>query len=240
MSSEARLSSASQTINGMTTRAYYLAISDMAMTAIRFVPGQWAAEPDDREADVSDRQFMVAYRYVGTTVREESNGDFVVEFGEHFRAVDEIKPMRMPSGVWAAPLESLDDSLDGYLSEIALEGNIGEFELDAEANPSFFNADDFLIVIDPQTGVQQGLPQPFQMWAYSPDHGYELDKDGDAYQRFNFSGVVTYQREAMTALGSSADASDRQALLQDVGRPFMVHRFSGGLLSGARVQEDGQ
>ena len=53
-------------------------------------------------------------------------------------------------------------------------------------------------------------------------------------ERFNFSGIVIYKREPFLALGASASADDRQDVLRRFGRPYFVHRYSGGLVMGTR------
>ena len=97
---------------------------------------------------------------------------------------------------------------------------------------------------DPETGVRTGTPTAFHLRAYVPSANYlavgldssycEFENTGpaDSYQRYSFSGVVTYRREPFTALSPIAPGVDRQRVLQESGRPFMVHRFSGGLLPG--------
>ena len=76
--------------------------------------------------------------------------------------------------------------------------------------------------------------------------GYEGDRDPritnpnaqqNYYQRYNFTGVVIYPRDAFAGLGAQATGADRQSWLREHGRAYMTHRFSGGLLSGAQGRQ---
>lgn len=248
MNAEARLTGASQTINATLTRAYYLAVSDVNMTAVRFLPGEWDAPGDEGGQVATERQHMVIHRYAGAVSDPETPGD--VQFNEYLKRRSGANAVELPEGIWVAPLEALSDRRVSLRSEgtsgtvnrsslgedFVLNGTIGDFAAEPLASSPLLNADDFLIVIDPKSGIVSGTPQAFRLWSYIPegDGGYEwdMDGDGDVYQRFGFTGVTLYRREPFEALGLDAAGADRQALLRDIGRPYMAHRYSGGLTAG--------
>lgn len=254
MNAEARLTGARQTINAMTTHAYYRALADRTMTAVRFFPGSWAAI-DDKTDLAPDRQHMAIYSYVGKNLREQppGSGSFVYSAGEYFEPIADARIQQMPAGIWAAPLESLTVGAWGftnYGAEVVLSGPLTSategFVFDAWQNSpgNFLNADDFLIICDPQAGVLAGQPQPFRISGYVPPQqhlapnrrGFEhAGTDGvEEFRRYNSAGVVTYQREAFVALGLEADKGPaRQEYLRRAGRSHIAQRFSGGLLPGA-------
>lgn len=252
MNAEARLTAAQQTVQGMTTQAYNLALANRSMTAVRFFPSEWdTADPTQRSS--AGRQHLAIYSYVGT-MRDDGS----LSFGERFERANDLSSAVMPEDVWAAPLEALATyqvTLSGtnyagnwytapynpFGANFVLAGETGRFRFDAARDAGgdgtdFLNADDFLIVCDPQTGVRTVTPTPFQLRAFAsgPAYGYETDSDssGNLYRRYSFSGVVTYRREPFLSLpgGAAAAGTDRQAYLRETGRPFLVHRFSGGLL----------
>ncbi len=256
MNADARLTGARQTINGVTTQAYYLALANRTMTAVRFFPGRWDTTAD-RTALNTGRQHMAVYLYAGQTVRERQGG-FEVALGEYFVRAPGLESVALPEDVWAAPLESLQAAgllrhTDGRTTNYAqlgrdfvLSGTLNQFRYNADRNPGlgstdggdFLTADDFLIVCDPETGVRAGPPRPYRLRAYAPACGYEVDADPNSanlpHQRYSAGGLVVYRREAFVALGSSADGQVRQDYLRTRGRPYLVHRFSGGLLSGTQ------
>jgi prepilin-type N-terminal cleavage/methylation domain-containing protein len=255
LNADARLTSAQQTINGVTTRAYSLALADRTMTAVRIFPGIWDVTGDSQAQAPADRQHLAIYRYVGITAREKpgSPGQFEIALSEYFERVRELESMRMPEDVWAAPLEALQTNgtlrhTDGTTTtydqlgwKFVLDGKIGQFRYNADRKvgdgTDFLNADDFLIVCDPQSGVRSGSPAPFRLRAYAHDLQYEVDADPrdpnrHPYQRYSFSGVVAYPREPFVSLGVAAGGDVRQDFLREKGRALMAHRFSGALFSG--------
>ncbi len=251
MNAEARLTAAQQTVQGMTTQAYNLALANRSMTAVRFFPSEWdTADPTQRSS--AGRQHLAIYSYVGT-MRDDGS----LSFGERFERANDLSSAVMPEDVWAAPLEALatyqvklsDTNYDSLGADFVLNGTANLFKFNADSATSsepgvFLNADDFLIVCDPQTGIRTAMPAPFRMRAYVPKYsdgswGYDADTSSTDptdktawYQRYSFSGVVTYRREPFLSLpgGAAAAGADRQAYLRETGRPFLVHRFSGGLL----------
>jgi prepilin-type N-terminal cleavage/methylation domain-containing protein len=274
MNAEARFASATQKVNGMITRAYYLSVAESAMTAVRFAPTEWVLKQEGAGED-RKTQSVVVYRYGGRTDRQVG-GQFRVGFEEYFEPVESISPVELPNDVWVAPSAALsgrsvslggstlalgrDLVLDGQLND---PGRSGEhyFELDADRYTStgggrLLNADDFLLVFDPQTGLRTGTPEAFQLRAYDPrpDSLYqtglqetagERDANGDfisgtMFRRYNFSGLVFYRREPFLSLESRPIRlipQERQEYLRLNGRPYLVHRFGGGLEQGAQGQE---
>ncbi len=264
MNAEARLTSTSQTIQGVLTRAYYLSLSETTMTAVRFLPAPWDVS-DKTGPGVAGRQRAVIYRYVGTSF--DPCDPTKVKFDEYFARATELPPVDLPDGAWVAPLEAGANepvtlqadpnyspnphTYPNFGSDFVANGNIAvngnptafAYEVNLR-NPSpdglsFFNADDFLVVFDPRSGLRGGTPQTYQLRAYSPaaDVKYEtVAYGGHPYQRYGFSGLIVYPREPFLALGASAAGQDRQNFLKTTGRPYMVQRFGGGLLSGAPGQ----
>jgi prepilin-type N-terminal cleavage/methylation domain-containing protein len=256
MNRDMRLTAAQQSINGALTTAYYHALADRSLTAVRFFPGAWdAPDPESNAPSATGRQHMAIYSYVGSTVKEEpaGSGNFKVAFGEYFERTRDTSSVALPEEIWVAPLEAIsrqavelnpNAQYDDFGPEFVLDGKLGEFRYNVDRGESshgrdFLNADDFLIVCDPQTGVQTSVPRAYRMNAYSPSERIEVSEDpggnGTAawyFKRYSFSGVVTYRREALVALGATARGIDRYDLLQEDGRPFLVHRFSGALLPG--------
>jgi prepilin-type N-terminal cleavage/methylation domain-containing protein len=261
MNAQMRMTSAERQIQSMLKRAYYQALADKTMTAVRFVPGNWI-QNEEGDTGASRRQQMVLYRYVGSTERYDGS-TFVTEFNEYFERVPGVDSLELPEGVWVAPYEALDE--DGFVRlnfnnertfddpktfnqnfgrAFVLSGVIGEFAYDANiANGNddqqrdgldLLDADDFFIVFDPQTGVVSNNPTPFRIKAYSPSAEYEIDRD-------HTNDSVFYQRFGFTGIvlyeregfvGVGNDPTARQDYLKNNGKPFVVHRSGGGLIGG--------
>ena len=257
---ESRFSRATQTINGALTRAYFAALADVNMTAVRFLPGEWDFNETAEAQRAVGGQNMLTYSYVGTSAANPDNPDNVL-FGEYFQRREGSSSIQLPDDIGIAPVEALDTGTrqvvvnqgngDGMVSranlgrDFVLSGYRRDFTLDA-AIPSedFLQADDFLIVFDPQTGVRSGVPTPMRVKAYVPSSyggwagGRETDRNqaGDVfYRRYSFSGIVLYRREPFVSLGDDPEA--RQNWLRANGRPYLVHRFSGGLVMGTQYSQ---
>ncbi|MEW6197368.1 MAG: prepilin-type N-terminal cleavage/methylation domain-containing protein [Planctomycetota bacterium] len=240
MNAEARLTSAQQTIQGATTRAYYMALAERTMTAVRFYPAEWDAATKPGESQ-QGRQRVAVYRWVGSTVAPSGAA---LRLNEYFARAGELESVTLPEDVWVAPIEALAVNQyrpPNYGANFVLTGQIGVFGYDPPEPPNsdpqgVLWADDFLIVCDPQAGVRTGEPRKFPLRAYSPLDNYEVEPDpgqsGIRYNRYSAAGLVVYRREPFVALGSAAAGAQRQTLLRTSGRPYLVHRFSGGLLAG--------
>ena len=277
LNADARMTSAYQTMNGVLTRAHYLALSERTMTAVRFLPGVWSGVPDQRDPNnpnatilPASRQHMAIYRYVGNAISQSPTGTFTVQFNEYFERAPDFPPVALPEDVWVAPVEALAKigtytHVDG--STVTLGGSGGNFgqefvlngmatlndpsqtfKYSADQAPNvsggFLSADDFLIVMDPREGVRTGVTTLHRLRAYSPLDGYDVDtgRPGsvnpiDWYQRYGFSGVVAYRREALTRLGQDSPSPQarqaRQDYLAQSGQQYIAQRFSGGLIPGA-------
>lgn len=243
MTSDARFSSASQSVQAAFTRAYVAAQADRNMTAIRFVPQDWELNPDADETEPTGRQQMVTYTYRTSTDLENRSGPagFHVEYRERLTRREGSQSVRLPANVWIAPAMTLERDSNGPTATAAdlLAGDVGDFQLDPAAN-MFYSPDDFLVVFDPQTGVRGGVSTGrrdawprFQMAATDMTTPAS-PQESDQVERFNFSGIVIYKREPFLALDASATADDRQDVLRRFGRPYFIHRYSGGLVMGSQ------
>lgn len=257
MSAESRFTSAAQVINGIMTRAHYTADAEGAMVAVRFMPGEWDYNIEGDPQRQIGRQHLVNYRYVGSTDTIVNN-QWNVQFQERFERREDAASTALPADIGVAPLEarSLEDlplggtyaTGAGNLGQDVLTGRIGGFAANAEhgagsaggnyvSGNQFLSADDFLVVIDPQTGVRTGKPKAFPLKAYSPvaTPPREIEAEGNVpMQRYAFSGIVLYRREPFKTLGNDAQGAVRQDWLRASGRPYLIHRFSGGLVMGSR------
>ena len=249
--SDSRHSAAVQTVNGVLTRAYYYALADNTLTAVRFMPGEWDQPPTEEGQQTQDRQVAVTYSYVATSSADPDRLE-QVKFSEYFERRKGTVSEVMPQDVWVAPVEALDDSPGGrkigdttynpFGAQFALDGELGQFDLDAARTSSRLqNADDFLIVFDPQQGLRRVI-EPLRIKAYIPPqnggfmNGAESDRSNDGtlfYQRYNFTGITLYSREAFMSLGREQGlGNDRQEWLIENSRPYLVHRTGGGLVTG--------
>lgn len=229
ISSESRFSSAVQQLNGTVTRAYYYAVGDGRMTALRFVRGDWDQDPSAEQQLPRGRMHVVTMSYTGTTAANPEQPENI-EFGEYFERRPDTESQILPDDIWAAPLAAQDAQPGRYYysdanGEIfptpATVNNLGrDFVLKAQPAATlgqpfllnagesqglrFAHADDFLIVFDPASGLRTGLPAPMPLKAYDPVAGYERAvSDGFPpipFQRYSFSGIVVYRRDPFLAL----------------------------------------
>ena len=256
LSSESRFSSAVQMVNGALTRAYYCALADGNMTAVRFLPGEWDYDESADAQRPTGRMHMVTYSYVGTSAGDPTQPGNVV-FAEYFQRRVGSSSEQLPDNIWAAPAEALDrqqrtiggDQHNNFGQQFVLNGYLRHFYLDAKTwDDEFLNADDFLIVFDPQTGVR-GMISPMPLKAYVPNSEYvdagirgtETDRGSggnpEYYKRYNFTGVAIYRRGGFESLGNVGGAAlERQNYLRRNSRPYLVHRYGGGLVMGTQGQ----
>ena len=272
MNAEARFTAGIQTVNATLTRAYYSALSDQNLVAVRFMPGDWDFVTGVEPTRGTGRMHMVTYNYVGSSIDPTDRKLEKVKFSERFERRPGADSVPLPEDVYVAPLEALTDTpvtvrdsvhpLDSSKSnatvkhnnfgtQMVLKGEIGRFDYDQFGDKTSGNrknnslpADDFLIVCDPRSGIRTGVPSVFWMKAYDPvslaqggmQSEVDRSKDNkDPYRRFSFSGIVAYRREPFVALGNSATGELRQDWLRRNGRPFLAHRYGGGLVTGTRV-----
>jgi len=250
MSAQSRHASAVQSINGILTRTHIAAVGERAMMAVRFGPAAWDLDQTAEGAADKNRQTAVTYRYV--TSVEQPNNPSLVYYDERFVRREESQPVRLPSDVWVAPGEGLvTQNMHGYTNfgaDFVLRGNVGEFYLEAldqsgAVNAEFYNADDFLVVFDPHTGLMGGgRPTAYGLRAYDPVNKVESAGNwrgpnanppwDPEFNRFAFTGLVIYPREQFAALPADADGQERQELLRRIGRAYYVNRHSGVLVTG--------
>ncbi|MFH1745788.1 MAG: hypothetical protein ABIG44_01960, partial [Planctomycetota bacterium] len=194
-------------------------------------PGQWDYDESAEAQRPTGRQHMVSYSYMGTSSGNPANPG-TVEFAEYFQRREGVSSVQLPEDIWVAPVEALDtDSNIDWLAGVP-----GVFTLDAaNPDPEFRQADDFLLTFDPQTGLRRGGDQwPIRLKAYDPVRDIESDRYGtELFQRYSSSGIVLYRRELLLALENEG-AVERQEWLRRAGRPYLVHRFSGGLVMGTQ------
>ena len=85
--------------------------------------------------------------------------------------------------------------------------------------------------------------EPWQMLALDAgEGGNRRELDGERristgrldvpFQRFNFTGVIVYQREQFELLGKEASAQDRRDALKRYGQTYYVDRVGGNLVTG--------
>ena len=178
IATESRFSSATQSINGALTRAYYAALEDVNMTAVRFLPGEWNYDENAEKQRPAGRQHLLTYSYVGTSAADPTDVN-MVRFGEYFQRRAGGTTVQLPDDVWVAPLEAVETgsrkvgnyTYNNFGEDFVLNGVRGQFRLDADPTVSgdFLHADDFLITFDPQTGVCAGRPAPARVKAYVPE-----------------------------------------------------------------------
>ena len=163
LNAQARLVSAQQIVNGLMTRAYYLALADRTMTAVRFFPGDWDSADTVVKHSTAGVQNMAVYSYVGTTARENppGSGTFQVTLGEYFERTKDVASVALPDDVWAAPLESLRRSgqigrsdgtskfytgngSDTVAQQFVLNGQMGQFRYNADRWATPTDGTDFL------------------------------------------------------------------------------------------------
>jgi type II secretory pathway pseudopilin PulG len=267
---QARFNNATQTINGALTRAYYSSLSDVSMTAVRFMPGEWDFNEKADKNQPSGRQHVVTYSYTGTSSAPNLSGSGADSFGEYFARQKNNASIQLPEDMWVAPVEALDTGMrrvsvdanddgqpdsapytynnfgrDCVLNGRRNQSGASSFELNGAAvsgSAGLLKSDDFMVAFDPQTGARGGLPALMHLKSYDPNQRLETDRGNSGtpfYQRYNFTGIVIYPREAFAAveLGSGDVSGDRQRWLRAHGRPFLVHRFGGGLVMGTQYSQ---
>ena len=267
MSRQSRKSQAEQLLNGAFLRAHVTAVSLRSPVAVRIVPGEWTVRTDDDQTTgraIAGRQVVELYQYQFTSADPQNLNR--VEFDERFERLRDVPPIVLPPDIWVAPAEAAKDPKSGlnkdYEWGAIVDGEIGEFEVDAaRSGEQFYDADDFLIVFDPQTGVQAatwrsgsaGDPDlrqtAWRMTAYDPDPDRRPNTDDGAiipyelsggnalnynrpFRRFNFTGVLIYEREAFLDFTRGLRPLERQRWLRDFGTAYYVNRRGGNLIAG--------
>jgi len=270
MTIQQRESKTRQLLSGTLTRTHIVSVSDATLTAVRIFPAEWHLDPNSVLGDVAGRQLLTTYAYRHTYAAnpDNVNNPNYVEFDERFERLEDGPTYLLPPDTWIAPSEAFDLTRSvstpgvesGLLGDRVLTGRIGDFELNIEWNRAaanaFLDADDFLIVFDPETGVQpsivRGDERPFwRLVAFDPrpagsTPSAQRETDGwhcnggrqrDQFRRHNFTGAVIYRREPFAALGVDASPAERRAVLQRLGKTFYVNPTGGSLVAGAGEYE---
>ena len=261
MTTQQRLSKTRTLLDGALTRTHVICLSDRNLAAVRIFPANWHLSRDQALAgSQTGRQMLATYVYRSTYAADPGQPDSV-HFHERFERLEDGPTRLLPPDTWVAPGEALDTrtrvpDLGRDIGDLVLDGTIGRFELDADSRTNrgegLLDADDFLIVFDPGTGVRPSFNrQPWPLRAYVPEAGdlgpgaddvagQEAAGDywtGAAYnipfQRFSFTGVVIYQRDPFLALGVDADPDQRRDVLHRFGSMYYVDRTGGSLVAGA-------
>ncbi|RMF72897.1 MAG: type II secretion system protein [Planctomycetota bacterium] len=259
MSRQSRKNQAEQLLNGAMLRAHVTAVSSRSLVAARIVPGEWTVRTEDdltTARALAGRQVVELYQYSFSWA--DPTDIEKVEFDERFERLRDVPPIVLPPDIWAAPAEAAKDPKSGlnnpYDWTAIVDGQIGRFEVDAARDgEDFYDADDFLIVFDPQTGVQAsswpagsaGNPElrrsAWRMNAYDPVEEavipYELQSGNTLnfsrpFQRFNFTGVAIYERQPFLDYTQGLRPLDRQRWLRDFATVFYVNRRGGDLVAG--------
>jgi prepilin-type N-terminal cleavage/methylation domain-containing protein len=254
---------AEQLLSGLTQRAALLALSNRTPAAVRLCPAAWEQLDDSAGTQVSGpvatgRQVATLYQYKFSGLSPDPtvpNWDKTVAFEERFERVADAPAVLLPTGIWAAPAEAImsdpydsdnsDDDL--FESPAVLDGTLGKFETDAaggtSGNEALLDADDFLIVFNPETGLAPsrwpdqsdsaaGHVLRRDAWKLlalrydetNPSRSFETAyeaNDFDAapnlnqpFRRYNFTGAILYDREAFVELGpNGSDSAVREARL---------------------------
>jgi len=104
MNAEARMTAATQIANGALTRAYYLAIGDANLTALRFMPAEWDSDPN--VAAFAGRQRLAIYSYAGYAYNP-NNRNLGIQYNDYLVRRDGVESVVLPQDIWAAPVEAL-------------------------------------------------------------------------------------------------------------------------------------
>lgn len=252
-----------QLLNGTLTHAHVISQADQTFTAVRMLPAEWHFNPEQvRVEALAGRQVMTTYRYRQATM-PDPDVPARIHFEERFEPAGDGPTHVLPTDTWIAPLEALDTTRYvpdrpapvGYsIGDHVLSGTIGRFERNANSRENgserFLDADDFLFVFDPRTGLFPSLNRrPWLLVGYDPTPGVEREwagmRDGygqlyparEKYQRFNFTGAVIYPREPFAAQGLFGESSDelqnRREILRNFGQNYYVNPRGGSLIAGS-------
>ncbi len=274
MTRQQRLTKTNQLLSGMLTRTHIVALSNSDLAAVRIFPAAWHLDENNTQlANLADRQMIATYVWRQTASADPYN-PLQVLIEERFERMPDGPVNMLPPDTWVAPAEVFatqrprdevyhHDLTGGrdVLGNFVLDGRIGRFELNAAASgEDFLDADDYLIVFDPQVGVvrsAQGMRRyAWQMYAFDPrpagsaptaqgETSGQRAGDGQligqyAFRRHNFTGVLIYQREPFVALGKASDSNTitaRREYLSRNGLMSYVDRRGGNLISGPTAVE---
>ena len=267
---EQRMSQAQQLLSGTLTRAQVIAESDATLAAVRIYPANWDRDVADTGENAVDRQMVATYTWRQTWAADQDDIS-EVKFAERFERVEDGPTQLLPPSTWIAPSEALDENTIVYrassstrLGDLVLDGEIGTFALNADRTDpqngaeQLLDADDFLIVFDPEHGVIDG--HRYRSWAIkgfdprpSGTETGQLETDGwrnggefssarYMFKRIGFSGIITYDRDAYRAVAGTASNGDldvlavRRDALRRFGRMHYVNPTGGGLIKGSEEE----
>ncbi len=279
MAIQQRAAKARQLLNGTLTRTYITAVSNKDLAAVRIFPAAWDMDSKSAGANggaaTSGRQMIAAYEWKQTPTADPAN-PLLVRIEERFERMVGGPSFRLPPDTWVAPIEAFADDPNrdavchhdmtggtDTLGDFTLDGEIGRFELDAAGrHENFFDADDFLIVFDPEQGVlrsARGMRRNvWPLYAFDPrpvgeaptaqtETSGQRGGNGEilrdfAFQRHNYTGAVVYQREPFEALGKTTDAATieaRRNTLRRLGQAYYVDRHGGNLVAAGSLENQG-
>lgn len=251
---QVRNDAAYKTVSSFISKAYFRALADSNTTAVRIFPGAWDfSELSETNTQAAGRQHLALYSFRGDyrdgngLLQPPNNGVYT----EYFSRVSDEDSLILPAEVWAAPAETVSAAATNTNSvyQNALNGQRGFFSFSNNFDESLVDADDFLLIFDPQDGLRSGLPTDNLMKIADArenrptgDPAEWLGRtpwDGTNSQRFlrkNFTGLTFYNRNDFAALDRTvtnpATADVRQSWLQRNSTPVFVRRHGGGLVSG--------
>ncbi len=265
MNSQAKFAQARSQVNAALERAYALALSDRTLTAVRFMPALWdisAAGDDSAAVGARNKQAIVIYRYAAQT--QDPTDPSKIIYSERFERVPGIPVVQLPTDTWVAPAEVLkgfdpvtatfptETRGPALLSGAAEAFHFSCIQTDGSGNDNneFLDSDDFLVVFDPDRGLlpSKGFDiskgRVWRLAGYVPDPTWTGAPETDAntntvppepFQRYNFTGVVIYNREVFRTVpggapGDSSVANRRAKTIHDTGQQFFVSRIGGGLV----------
>jgi prepilin-type N-terminal cleavage/methylation domain-containing protein len=285
MTAQARRSKTRQLLQGALTRASVLSVADRNLVAVRIFPGAWdqlsetAAATPSGAAGIGS-QVIAMYKYVTRAERPLTTGGqndpSVITYVDRFERIKESPAVILPPDVWIAPIEALITGPNGDRTQVDRNGNggfdagdtaldelagaPGWFDLDCDPrtnqSKAMLNADDFLMVFDPEQGLVSSRARPvWKMFAYDPrptsginssptTGGLETGGDyaynsfvgrgayvvGSTFQRMNFTGAVIYDRKKFLSFSQNA----RTDFLAREGLSLYATGGSGTLIAGGQ------
>ena len=251
-----------QLLNSTLVHMHVISLSDQTFTAVRLLPTEWQFDPQRvRSEALGGRQVITTYAYRQVTMPDPDQPTRI-RFEERFEPLEGGPMHVLPYDTWIAPLEALDTTRyvpdrpapPAYsIGNHVLSGTIGQFERNANSrennNETLLDADDFLFVFDPRTGLFPSLNrQPWLLVGYDPSPDALREWAGvrysggdliarQKYQRFNFTGAVIYAREPFVAAGKIGDNTDQIQLRRDIlrrhGMNYYVEPRGGSLIAGS-------
>ena len=238
MAVQQRMSKARQLLNGTMTRARVLSVNGQRV-AVRVCPAQWYLADESLARVSTGRQVVSTFAFNALPGGDPTDVESAIA-RDWFEPLADGPMHVLPPDTWVAPSAALVNDADG---DAWLEGEIGEFRIDADEHVIFLDADDFLIVFSDGELRTRVTEDERCLKAYIPDLEAEAAGDltswnaitgkfGTPFRRSNATGFVIYPREPFAALGASADPDARRDVLSRLGKIYYVNRYTGILVSG--------